>query len=131
MVEIEFSIGGGAIIQSNQKDKQKDKVRARYQSARAEGIEFIAAAPQENFFEDKRERRVAIYARVSTDDVRQTSSYELQKSHYLEMVDRHEGWNLVEIYADEGLTGTSLKRRDDFNRMIADCEARKIDLSVH
>jgi len=109
---------------------QKEKVRARYQSADAEGVELIAAAPQENLFEDKRARRVAIYVRVSTDDVRQTSSYELQKSHYLEMVARHEGWELVEIYADEGISGTSTKKRDAFNRMLEDCKAGKIDLIV-
>ena len=83
-----------------------------------------------NFQEDVREKRVAVYARVSTDDPRQTSSYELQKNHYTDVISRHEGWNLVEIYADEGISGTSLQHRDAFLRMIEDCKAGKIDLIV-
>ena len=62
---------------------------------------------------------MAVYARVSTDDPRQTSSYELQKNYYTDMVSRHSNWDLVDIYADEGISGTSLKKRDHFNRMIA------------
>jgi DNA invertase Pin-like site-specific DNA recombinase len=51
---------------------------------------------------------VGIYARVSTDDVRQTTSYELQKKYYEDFVVQHPNWELVEIYADEGISGTSL-----------------------
>ena len=81
-------------------------------------------------FDDEIYKRVAVYARVSTDDPRQTSSYELQKNYYTDMVSRHPNWDLVDIYADEGISGTSLKKRDSFNRMIADCKAGKIDLIV-
>ena len=65
-----------------------------------------------------------------SDDVRQTTSYELQKKYYEEFVTRHPNWTLVNIYADEGISGTSLKHRDEFNRMIADCKAGKIDMIV-
>ena len=109
---------------------EKDKIRARYQGVNPDELDIIPAIPKENFFEDSSPKRIAIYARVSTDDVRQTSSYELQKSHYMEMVGHHPNWNLVDIYADEGISGTSLKRRDAFNKMIDDCKNGKIDLIV-
>lgn len=79
----------------------------------------------------KRENlRVAIYVRVSTDDENQTSSFELQINSYRDMVEEHEGWELVGIYADEGISGTSLQHRVQFNKLIADCEAGKIDLII-
>ena len=55
-------------------------------------------------------------------------SYELQKKYYEEFVVRHPRWILVKIYADEGISGTSLNHRDGFNEMIADCKAGKIDM---
>ena len=72
----------------------------------------------------------AIYVRVSTDDPRQTTSFELQKQYYDEFVKRHPKWKLVKSYADEGISGTSLKHRDAFNEMIADCKAGKITLII-
>ncbi len=111
-------------------ENRKEKIRAKYQSAIPDDIDIIPAAPQENFFEDEKEKRVAFYVRVSTDDPRQTSSFELQKGHYTEMLNRHKNWKLVHIFADEGISGTSLKHRDAFIRMISDCKAGQIDLIV-
>lgn len=82
---------------------QKEKIRARYKSANPEELDIIPAAPTESFYEDTSEKRVAVYARVSTGDPRQTTSYELQKIYYTETIERHPGWNLVEIYADDGI----------------------------
>lgn len=110
--------------------EQKAKIRERYRGIDTSELDVIPATPQENFYEDTREKRVAVYARVSTDDPRQTSSYELQKNHYLDVVSRHEGWKLVDIYADEWISGTSLQHRDSFIRMIRDCNDGKIDLIV-
>lgn len=109
---------------------QKEKIRQRYRGVSSDELDVIPAIPQTNFYEDQREKRVAVYARVSTDDPRQTSSYELQKNHYQDVVSRHPGWKLIEIYADEGISGTSLQHRDAFVRMIADCKVGKIDLIV-
>lgn len=109
---------------------QKEKIRQRYRGVSSDELDIIPAIPQTNFYEDQREKRVAVYARVSTDDPRQTSSYELQKNHYQDVVSRHPGWKLIEIYADEGISGTSLQHRDAFIRMIADCKVGKIDLIV-
>ena len=109
---------------------EKARIRARYKGIAPDELDVIPAAPQENFYEDHREKRVAVYARVSTDDPRQTSSYELQKNHYIDVVSSHPGWHLVDIYADEGISGTSLQHRTAFIQMIADCQAKKIDLIV-
>ena len=74
--------------------------------------------------------RVAPYARVSTDRKEQKESYETQVGHYHKMIAEHEEWLLVDMYADEGISGTSTKKRKNFNRMVADAEAGKIDLII-
>ncbi len=81
-------------------ENEKERIRVRYKGIDPNELDIIPALPQENFYEDKREKRVAVYARVSTDDPRQTSSYELQKNHYMDVVSHHPGWNLANIYAD-------------------------------
>jgi len=91
---------------------------------------MIPAKPKIDLFDDTSVRKVAIYVRVSTDNAQQTSSFEIQKKYYSDFVARHPGWILVEIYADEGISGTSLKKRDAFNRMIEDCKNGKIDLII-
>lgn len=111
-------------------EERKEKIRARYKGVDRSELEFIPAKQKEKLFENAGAKRVCAYCRVSTDDANQTSSYELQKNHYEDMIKEHAGWNLVGIYADEGISGTSLLHRDEFNRMIADCQAGKIDLIV-
>ena len=114
----------------NSREEQKNRIRERYKGVDRSELEFIPAKPKEKLFEDTTEKRVCAYCRVSTDDVNQTSSYELQKNHYEDMIKEHQGWKLVGIYADEGISGTSLQHRDEFNRMIEDCKSGKIDLIV-
>lgn len=75
-------------------------------------------------------KKVAAYCRVSTDQEEQLSSYENQVRYYTEVITRNPDYELVDIYADEGISGTNTKKRDDFNRMIADCRAGKIDLII-
>jgi len=108
----------------------KEKIRARYKGVSLDEAEVIPARKQRDFYDTDEHQRVAVYVRVSTDNIQQTSSYELQKNYYEDMVNRHENWSLVEIYADEGISGTSLNKRDAFNRMISDCKAGKIDLII-
>lgn len=116
----------------NQESKRdvKERIRQRYKGGDTENMYMIPARPKETIFDDCEEKKVCAYCRVSTDDPRQTSSYELQKNHYEEFIKDHPGWVLVDIYADEGITGTSMEKRDDFNRMIADCQEGKIELVV-
>lgn len=71
--------------------------------------------------------RVAAYCRVSTDSDDQINSFTAQNSHYMEMITAHDRWELVDIYADEGITGTSAKKRKDFQRLLADCRNGRID----
>ena len=111
-------------------DEQKARIRQRYKGIDPEELEVIPALPPEDIFKTEKKLRVAVYARVSTDDPRQTSSYELQKNHYQDVVNKNPNWMLVEIYADEGISGTSLQHRDAFKKMIEDCEGGKIDLII-
>ena len=108
----------------------KQRIRERYKGVSEDVLDVIPATPQEDFYRSEVQKRVAVYARVSTDDPNQTSSYELQKNHYEDMVSRRTNWELVDIYADEGISGTSLQHRDNFLRMIKDCQDGKIDLIV-
>ncbi|HES8204879.1 TPA: recombinase family protein [Streptococcus pyogenes] len=71
--------------------------------------------------------KVAAYCRVSTDQEEQLSSYENQVNYYRDYISKHEDYELVDIYADEGISATNTKKRDAFNRLIQDCRAGKVD----
>ena len=71
--------------------------------------------------------RVAVYARVSTDQEIQLHSLEEQMKAFRSKIAQHPGWVLVDVYADEGISGTSVKKRKEFLRMMHDCEAGRID----
>lgn len=73
-------------------------------------------------------KNVAAYARVSTEQDEQQNSYEAQVNYYTEYIKNRDDWNFVEVYADEGITGTNTKKRVGFKRMIDDAKAGKIDL---
>lgn len=75
----------------------------------------------------KQIKRIAVYCRVSTENESQESSFENQMKFFTERISREKNWSLAGVYADHGITGTSLRNRTEFNRMIADCEAGKID----
>ena len=74
--------------------------------------------------------RVAAYCRVSSDSADQLHSYAAQIKAYTRLIDEHDGWELVDIYADEGLTGTRMDKREDFQRLMYDCRKGKIDKVV-
>lgn len=79
---------------------------------------------------EQQKRRVAGYARVSTDHDDQFSSYEAQIDYYTKYIKGRDDWEFVEVYTDEGITGTSTKRREGFKQMIVDALDGKIDLIV-
>ena len=113
------------------KDEQKRRIKNRYNVTIDESnYRFFPAKKQLDYYDNDVPQRVAVYARVSTDNVAQTTSYELQRKYYEEFVTRHPNWTLVHIYADEGISGTSTLKRDEFVKMIADCEAGKIDMII-
>lgn len=75
-------------------------------------------------------RRVAGYARVSTDDVEQLSSYQTQVKYYTEYIKSREDWEFAGMYTDEGISATNTRYRKGFNQMVADALAGKIDLII-
>jgi|GEM_PF-13868 len=75
-------------------------------------------------------QRVAAYCRVSTDNEDQTNSLASQKKYFADYIERNSMWDLIEVYVDEGITGTSTKKRHSFNRMIADAQNKKFDLII-
>ena len=74
--------------------------------------------------------RVAAYARVSTDSSDQENSLRNQKQHYEEFISANPHWDYISLYSDDGISGTSLRNRKGFNRMVEDCRAGLIDLVV-
>lgn len=89
--------------------------------ARQKQVQIINAVEQPDII------RVAPYVRVSSMSDDQLHSFHVQYNYYYDMVTSKPGWQLVDIYADEGLTGTWADKRDDFNRLVADCRAGKVD----
>lgn len=119
------------------KDKRKDKAAAKERVRRRINADFDRSKykyiPEEkpiDYYDNDVAQKVGIYVRVSTDDVRQTTSYELQKKYYEDFVQKHPNWTLYKIYADEGISGTSTLKREAFNQMISDAKANKIDLII-
>ena len=92
-------------------------------------VQVIPAITDREGYE-KPKLRVCAYCRVSTDMDTQALSYELQVQNYTDYIRGNDEWQFAGIYADRGISGTSLKHRDEFNRMIEDCKAGKIDLII-
>ena len=76
----------------------------------------------------KRKLRVAAYCRVSTEQEEQQSSYAAQIAYYTDKISKNKDWELAGIFADEGITGTSAKKRTEFLKLMALCEKGKIDM---
>lgn len=112
---------------NEKRQAQKERIREAYKNGTT--VEVIPAKAEQKSDNMKR-LRVAAYCRVSTDEDAQASSYELQLQHYREMIINNPDWELVDIYADEGISGTSTKRRVNFLRMIDDCYAGKVDMII-
>ncbi|MHA3224632.1 recombinase family protein [Globicatella sulfidifaciens] len=79
---------------------------------------------------DKQKLRVAAYCRVSTDSDEQATSYKVQIEHYTSYIQANPEWKLAGVYADDGITGTNTKMREQFNKMIQDCMDGKIDMII-
>jgi len=113
-------------IDNEEKTKLRESIANGY---KRDEIELIAKnSSGEDRFSLNKEMRVCAYCRVSTDNIEQTTSYEFQRQEYTEKIESNDKWTLVDIYADEGISGTSMMHRDSFNRMINDCKKGLIDL---
>ena len=96
-------------------------------------VMFIPARPQVGNTVKKSEQpklRVAAYCRVSTDSDEQETSYDAQVTHYTEYIQKNPEWMLAGIFADDGISGTNTKKRDEFNRMIDECMTGNIDMII-
>lgn len=80
--------------------------------------------------DSKQKRKVAGYARVSTDHEDQATSYEAQVDYYTNYIQSRDDWEFVSVYADEGISATNTKHREGFNRMVSDALSGKIDLII-
>ena len=81
-----------------------------------------------NIRKSKRRLRVAAYCRVSTEEEEQQNSFEVQIQYYTQKICGNPEWELAGIFADEGISGVSTRKRAQFNEMIALCKRRKIDM---
>lgn len=85
---------------------------------------------QESIREKYKQLRVVAYCRVSTKQEEQLNSYETQKNYYTEKINEEPNWTLAGIFADKGITGTSIKKRDEFKKMIRLCRQGKVDMII-
>ena len=106
--------------------KKKSKKRAESRSFDVEVIKASVGVTPEGI--DPPIKRVAAYCRVSTDQEAQSTSYELQCEYYTQYIGAKEGWILAGIFADEGLSGTQMKKRDQLLKLIEECKAGKVDM---
>ena len=116
-------------IEKQSSTDTKQKIRDRYRGVDSSQLTIIPAKPPKSAV-DGGIKRVAPYIRVSTDSDEQTSSYELQKNYFTEYVNAQPGWVLVDIYADEGISGTQINHREGLQRLLDDCRAGKIDYII-
>jgi DNA invertase Pin-like site-specific DNA recombinase len=101
-------------------------------TAKKKNISFIPSQPEydRSIKVQYKTLRVAAYCRVSTTLEQQEGSYEAQISYYTEKIKSNSNWRLAGIYADDGKSATNTKKRDDFNAMIEDCMAGKIEMVI-
>lgn len=107
------------------REQEKKRIRAAFEDKR--DVEFIPATVTSDS-SDSPKLRVAAYCRVSTLEDAQAGSFELQIQHFQQMIAANDRWEEVGIYADEGKSGTNMKKRPQFQQMIQDCRDGKIDL---
>jgi len=97
----------------------------------AKNITFIPAKTNNKTFNNlPQKKRMAAYCRVSTEHEEQLTSYTAQVEYYTNYINNHPDYDFVFCYADEGITGTSTKKREQFNKMIEDCKSGKIDMII-
>ena len=113
--------------QKNEIQESKEDTRRRIRNSSVpEGAVLRRPKPQPTI-NDSEYKKVAVYARVSTQSEEQVSSIENQTKYYMEKVGEKPNWDLYKIYADEGKSGTSMKHRTEFKQMLQDAADQKFD----
>ena len=104
-------------------------IRDAYINGPQKEVQIIPAKRDMEAETEKKKLRVCAYCRVSTDEDTQASSYELQVQNYTRMIQENPEWEFAGIFADEGISGTSVLHREHFLEMIEKCKAGEIDLT--
>lgn len=112
------------------RERTKARIREAYTNGPQHEVQIIPAKHDTEPEGLGHKLRVCAYCRVSTDEDNQAGSYELQVQNYTEMITSNEEWEFAGIFADEGISGTSLLHRENFIRMIDLCKAGEIDLII-
>jgi len=116
---------------ASNKEERREKTRRRIKAATdPESYDYRPETVRTDYVKDDEYQRVAVYARVSTDNPEQTSSFELQQKYYLDLISKRPKWQLVRIYADEGKSGVTMQHREQFLLMMEDAENGLIDLII-
>ena len=108
----------------------KDAIRDAYAHGPQREMQIIPAKKDMADTKEEKKLRVCAYCRVSTDEDTQASSYELQVQNYTKMIQENPDWQFAGIFADEGISGTSVLHREHFLEMIEKCKAGEIDLII-
>ena len=108
----------------------KDAIREAYANGPQKEVQIIPAKKDLATDAEKKKLRVCAYCRVSTEEDNQASSYELQVQNYTKMIQENPEWEFAGIFADEGISGTSVLHREHFLEMIEKCKAGEIDLII-
>lgn len=115
----------------SQIQEKKNDIRKRMRTKiDPENYEYYPERKIADYYDTEISQRVAVYVRVSTDDIKQTTSFELQQRYYRDYIQSHPNWTLFKIYADEGISGTSAAHRTQFSEMLADAKAGQFDLII-
>lgn len=109
------------------REAHREELRSRVRKAQPNAAYFRPAKPQPTISDDSH-KRVAAYARVSTKSTEQTLFIENQTKYYTKKIEDNPNWEMEDIYTDEGKSGTSLRHRDDFKRMMESAQQKKMDL---
>ena len=116
----------------NKKERGRIRKMQNVKVRKAKEVYLIppVSSTQKEVQNEFRQKRVVAYCRVSTKQEEQLNSYEMQRAAYIDMINKNPDWTLVKIFADKGITGTSVKRRDGFNKMIRLCKQGKVDMII-
>lgn len=112
----------------DRRDKEKNRIKQAFLTD-DNSIEIIPAQIDINEKNSKK-KRVGAYCRVSTLEEAQAGSFEIQRQHFIEIITQNPDWEIADIYSDEGVSGTNIKKRLGFQRMLQDAEAGKLDMII-
>lgn len=114
------------------RDVNRGLSRTDSPTGRSGEVQVIRSERENQTFNSKsvEKKRVCAYCRVSTEEESQATSYDLQVSYYTDYIKRNSSWKFAGVYADEGISGTSTKNREQFLQMIQDCRDGKIDYII-